>query len=124
MPGDPHRGEPGIIINGDKKMKDIVYSEKFDEDIIIEITHYKPGRPAPACSNPSSPAYSDPGDDVEVEFKMFLMDDDGEIIREINDDEMDYDQWLKIWERVEARASMAFEEGIDPIESDCWGYEL
>ena len=33
--------------------------------LVVEVFNYKQSRPAPACSNPSAAAYSDPGDDPE-----------------------------------------------------------
>lgn len=40
-----------------------------DRDIEATIEgSYAPERPAPPCSNPSSPAYSDPGDPEEIEI--------------------------------------------------------
>ena len=41
--------------------------------ILIDVTHYSPERPAPPCSNPSSPAYSDPGDDEEIEYELYFL---------------------------------------------------
>lgn len=38
----------------------------------FKITHYYHGRPAPACSNPSSPAYSDCEDYPELEAEVYL----------------------------------------------------
>ena len=35
-----------------------------------EITHYVPPRPAPACSNPSSPLYSDTGEPGECDYRL------------------------------------------------------
>lgn len=46
------------------------------------------GRPAPACSNPSSPLYGDPGDDPEVEIDAisvtgaFIYDDEGDRVED------------------------------------------
>ena len=56
------------------------FKKKFNIEIElrVEITHYSEERPAPACSNPSSPAYSDPGDDAELEFLLYTIDDKGE----------------------------------------------
>jgi len=48
--------------------------------LIIEVIHYTPARPAPPCSNPDSPAFSDPGDDFEMEFNLFLVSESGEKI--------------------------------------------
>lgn len=55
------------------------FSKEFEIkfNLHIEVTHYRPARPAPACSNPSDPAYSDPGDDVEFEFTIYLLTKEG-----------------------------------------------
>ncbi|HUU86385.1 MAG TPA: hypothetical protein VMX17_01360 [Candidatus Glassbacteria bacterium] len=55
------------------------FKKKFNIEIglLVEITYYLPDRPAPACSNPSSPAYSDPGDDAELEFVLYTIDGKG-----------------------------------------------
>ena len=59
----------------------------------INVTHYKPGREAPACSNPSSPLFSDPGDDEEFEFVLTLYDSETGVKKELPE-ELDflYDQ--------------------------------
>jgi len=36
-------------------------------DILVQVTGFKPSRPAPPCSNPDSPAFSDCGDDPEFD---------------------------------------------------------
>ena len=36
-----------------------------DFEIVFKVTGFKPARPAPPCSNPDSPAFSDCGDDGE-----------------------------------------------------------
>jgi len=56
------------------------FKKKFSIEIglLVEITHYLPERQAPACSNPSSPAYSDPGDDAELEFLLYTVNIKGE----------------------------------------------
>jgi len=38
-----------------------------DFDVLIQAKNFRPARPAPACNNPDSPAFSDCGDDAEVE---------------------------------------------------------
>lgn len=56
-------------------MKIEIYSHEIGLDNIeikFEIEYY-PGRPAPACSNPDSPLFSDPGDDAEIQdSEMYL----------------------------------------------------
>jgi hypothetical protein len=36
-------------------------------DILVQVSGYLPTRPAPPCSNPDSPAFSDCGDDPEFD---------------------------------------------------------
>jgi hypothetical protein len=43
----------------------------YDTGVEVRVTRFDPGRPAPACSNPDSPAFSDPGDPEEIEFGVF-----------------------------------------------------
>lgn len=56
-------------------MKIEFYSHEIGLDNIeikFEIDFY-PGRPAPACSNPDSPLFSDPGDGAEInDCEMYL----------------------------------------------------
>lgn len=56
---------------------------KLQTEITLKVEvelDYIPGRPAPACSNPSDPRFSDPGDNPELEVKAIkLLTDDGEI---------------------------------------------
>lgn len=56
---------------------------KIQTEITLKIEvelDYIPGRPAPACSNPSDPRFSDPGDDPELQVTAIkLLTDDGEI---------------------------------------------
>jgi len=47
----------------------------FELKLFIELDYYMPGREAPACSNPSSLTYSDPGDDPEFEYTVYLDED-------------------------------------------------
>lgn len=52
-----------------------VTDEELDvfPEIRFEITDFNPGRPAPACSNPSSLAFSDPGDPMEYEIDRVVL---------------------------------------------------
>lgn len=52
--------------------------------LIVRVDHYIPARPAPVCFNPSSPAYSDPGDDEEIDFTLFIKNEKNELV-EITD---------------------------------------
>ena len=51
-----------------------VTDEELDifPELRFEITDFTPGRPAPACSNPSSPRFSDPGDPMEFNTRIIL----------------------------------------------------
>ena len=40
---------------------------EFTAQGTLELEGYVPSRPAPACSNPSSPLFSDPGDAADYE---------------------------------------------------------
>ena len=51
----------------------------LDLELIVDVIDYTPARPAPACSNPSDPAYADPGDPAEIEFVLYLQDEDGKM---------------------------------------------
>jgi len=39
-------------------------------EVEVDVTHYTPYRPAPYCSNPDSPKFSDSGDDEELEYDL------------------------------------------------------
>jgi len=58
---------------------EVPYGE--DDTAIIEIcASYTPKRPAPACSNPDHPNYSDPGDGEEIEIgdvRVLVSDESG-----------------------------------------------
>jgi hypothetical protein len=52
----------------------------------IKVYEYEPGRPAPACSNPSHPAYSDPGDPGTLDYDAwFVVNEDPEMLVKIPD---------------------------------------
>ena len=60
------------------KISQIDFNVKGEEldvfpEIRFEISNFSPGRPAPACSNPSSPAYSDPGDPMEFDVAKIIL---------------------------------------------------
>ena len=68
----------------------------FDIPLEVKVTGYKPSRPAPACSNPSSPKFSDSGDDCEYEIDFVVngkpfttMEELEDILHEIVVDEGD-----------------------------------
>lgn len=51
-------------------------------EIFINVKNYIPTRPAPICSNPSSPAFSDCGDDPEFEdytANILILTEQGQI---------------------------------------------
>ena len=41
-------------------------------DLRIAVEDFYPGRPAPPCSNPDHPDYSDPGDDPEFFWDAYI----------------------------------------------------
>ena len=46
-------------------------------ELKVKVRGYRPSRPAPACSNPDSPLYSDPGDDAEIsDYDVFFAEHD------------------------------------------------
>lgn len=58
---------------------------------------YLPGRPAPACSNPDSPAFSDSGDPDELEIVRAVIVKDGKelpIPKEVLDEDRFIDSCL------------------------------
>jgi len=42
-------------------------------DIYIQVRDFSPARPAPPAGSHDSPAWSDPGDDAEYDFSVFLV---------------------------------------------------
>lgn len=57
-------------------------------EIRFEITNFRPARLAPACSNPSSAAFSDPGDPAEYDVEKVILTINGKEI-EITGDAKD-----------------------------------
>ena len=57
-------------------MYDIEKELKFH----VRIDRYRPARPAPACQDHDSPRFSDPGNDEECEFTLFLQNEKGELV--------------------------------------------
>jgi len=49
------------------------------DDVFRVEGSFTPGRPAPTCSNPSSPRYSDPGDPAEFEPEVAYRVDGGNV---------------------------------------------
>jgi len=45
----------------------MIVTVHYEMEIAVNVD-YTPARPAPACGNPSSPRYSDPGDDEVIEI--------------------------------------------------------
>jgi len=54
-------------------------------EVEVKVSSYTPYRPAPDCSNPDSPKFSDPGDDEDFDWELvFILRDSGnKIIKEI-----------------------------------------
>ena len=67
----------------------------------IEIRGFNPGRPAPVCSNPDSPLFSDMGDDADIdEIEIFCNIAGIEFnLEEINPD-LFYQVYDKILDRI------------------------
>ena len=58
-----------------------MYQELYKEiKFYVRIDTYCPARPAPPASNHDSPAYSDPGDDEDCEFTLFIKDAKNQMI--------------------------------------------
>ena len=58
-------------------------------NLLIEVDGFTPSRPAPVCNNPSSPLFSDCGDDPDFEeYRVYaILNDDGEeTFTELSDD--------------------------------------
>lgn len=55
------------------KKINIHFDTEIDLEFSVHVIGFTPERPAPACSNPSSPRFADPGDPAEYEdIKFFL----------------------------------------------------
>ena len=63
--------------------------EELTADVTLEITGYTPSRPAPACSNPSSPIFSDDGDPAEFEEIKAVLNIAGKLEIELTEDQAD-----------------------------------
>ena len=57
--------------------KDFILKNDEEVTIFIEVCHFTGSRPAPACSNPDSPAFSDCGDDCDYDAEYYLIEEDG-----------------------------------------------
>ncbi len=75
-------------------------------ELVVEVA-YSPGRPAPYCSNPDSPRFSDPGDPPSLEIKNISIDgcydqDGNDVVPEISaaDIELENDELDDLFERV------------------------
>lgn len=56
-------------------MRNFEFKQYVDIEMKIKVLGYKKSRPAPVCSNPSDPSFSDPGDDpgwLSVEFYIVI----------------------------------------------------
>lgn len=45
----------------------------YEMELEAEVSSYYPARPAPVCSNHDSQKYSDPGDDAEIEYELYVI---------------------------------------------------
>lgn len=79
-----------------KKGLDFSFTTKFEIDELeynlkIDVEDFRPSRPAPPCSNPDSPRYSDCGDDAEWNnATASLVKDNGTIIPITEEQFLDY----------------------------------
>lgn len=56
-----------------KDFEILLENNQFEESellVIAEIDYYRPPRSAPIAFNPDSPQFSDPGDDIELEYQI------------------------------------------------------
>ena len=98
----------------------------------VYLENFEPGRPAPACSNPDSPLFSDPGDDPEWDSMQVVLvftkktqkmnpitnDFDEEILEtEIDLPEEAYDAF------EEAYLQDVIEDAIAQYEQEMWDCE-
>ena len=64
-------------------------THEFKASVLTTIEGYTPSRPAPACSNPSSPIFSDDGDPAEFEEIKAVLNIAGKLEIELTDDQAD-----------------------------------
>lgn len=94
-------------------MSDFTFGLYDDLDIVIdgrvEITDAEPGCPAPACSNPSSPKFSDPG--IGLNYNI------SKIILVINNTEIEIDEetFEKICQALDVRIANKIKEKFKEI---------
>lgn len=53
----------------------IEHNVKFN--LKVEIKNFVPERQAPFCNNPSSTLYSAPGDPMEFDYVLYIVDEEG-----------------------------------------------
>ncbi len=88
------------------------YKTEITLKVKVEIKGFKPSREAPACSNPSSPLYSDFGDDAVVE--------DYKISAIIPEDVFINDKW----QSVEKEVQLSEEIETSIFDSDLFYQEI
>lgn len=82
------------------------------EEIGIEVqAHVVFDRPAPACSNPSDPRFSDPGDPGEVDIHAMNYEDSGENI------EYDSEVWKQVIKENSDISQELYDEACENIPS-------
>ncbi|HLE57238.1 MAG TPA: hypothetical protein VJB15_09155 [Rhodothermia bacterium] len=103
-------------------MTTIHYTAGDEDELTLEVTAYVfPGRPAPACSNPDSPAFSDAGDPPEVDIQAVrVIERKGDTIhdaRPLTQDErlalLDNEDYCEIERRLIEEAIRHHEDAID-----------
>jgi len=78
-----------------------VAEDDVDSYLIATVTEFEPARMAPPCSNPSSPAYSDPGDDAYMDYILYIKNDATNKVIQIEDDSDLYeDTWDEIYNKM------------------------
>jgi hypothetical protein len=64
------------------------FSYDFGEDLgelkVQVVAKFTPGRPAPPCSNPNSPLFSDSGDPAEIEIEEVTLVETGGYLAEMH----------------------------------------
>ena len=95
--------------------------ENGDVLLVSWVYAYNPGRPAPACSNPSSPLFGDPGDPEEFELDKPLIvcatNEDGYVIP-INDM---HREWL---DELTSKSGSELEDRIYEAAKSSFDYEM
>lgn len=96
------------------------WQEAFETEVSVPVeVLYRVdfGRPAPPCSNPSAPAFSDPGDPMEVEILKVLVHHEGTVIP-IPPDVLDEDAMKQLEREAEQDAEQRWSEEPGRMRDD------